>query len=366
VRRIHTKIWRSYLRLPIGMARSGGGPCMVNGNYDPLSDVRKLPTITIDLGRIRSGELLRSNGIDEHHVRLLMDCDDELPPILVQQNTMRVIDGMHRLHAARAMGRSRISAHLIEVDDNTAFLYGVAANITHGLPLSLADRRAAALRMMQLYPEWSDRALGRVCGLSGKTVAALRARDVADADTPNRRIGLDGRVRPVDGTLGRRVARELLAAKPTAPLRQIAREAGVSPGTVHRVRIEMGLASVGRAGPTPLQPAGITESWRGPRRPVSDRPAPDLERQMKAVYIEMDPRQILENLRQDPSLKYRDKGRELLRLLHPRPVLEVGREFVDVIPAHCVPAIARLTRLYAQEWLILANMLENRARQEVA
>lgn len=47
---------------------------------------------------------------------------------------MRVIDGMHRLRAAQLQGRTEIDARLLDISDAEAFLRGVAANVSHGLP----------------------------------------------------------------------------------------------------------------------------------------------------------------------------------------------------------------------------------------
>ncbi|GAA4463344.1 ParB N-terminal domain-containing protein [Phytohabitans houttuyneae] len=329
---------------------------MIDG-HSP-TDVRNFPVTTIPLDRLLAGEALRSYGIDADHVRVLMDHDGELPPILVQRSTMRVIDGMHRLHAARAKGCAEIHAHLLDVDDTAAFLYGVAANVSHGLPLSLADRKSAALRVMRLYPDWSDRALGRACGLSGKTVAALRATQESGLGATGRRIGLDGRARPVNGSAGRLLARQILERTPQAPLRQVAKEAGVSTGTVRKVRDEMGLRANSAHSTAPVHAAD------DPARPNA-RPS-EYSHRGRPARTEMDPERILENLRRDPSLKYRAKGRDLLRLLYRGPVLAVASEVVDEIPAHCIPAVAHLSRLYAQEWLALSTLLEDRARKDAA
>jgi hypothetical protein len=60
---------------------------------------------------------------------------------------MRVIDGMHRLLAASMNGRDTIEIRLSDGSPQDAFLRAVEANVTHGLPLSQADRRAAAKRI---------------------------------------------------------------------------------------------------------------------------------------------------------------------------------------------------------------------------
>jgi hypothetical protein len=45
--------------------------------------------------------------------------------------------------------------------------------MAHGLPLTLADRLAAAARIVTACPYWSDRAVAAVAGLSPKTVTAV-------------------------------------------------------------------------------------------------------------------------------------------------------------------------------------------------
>jgi ParB-like chromosome segregation protein Spo0J len=57
---------------------------------------------------------------------------------------MRVIDGMHRLMAASLQGRESIDVMFFHGSEIDVFLRAVQENITHGLPLSQADRRAAA------------------------------------------------------------------------------------------------------------------------------------------------------------------------------------------------------------------------------
>lgn len=87
---------------------------------------------------------------------------------------MRVIDGMHRVRAAQIRGETEIRATFFVGDDSEAFVAGVRANTTHGLPLSLEDREAAARRIVELFPDWSNRAIASVSGLSDKTVGAIR------------------------------------------------------------------------------------------------------------------------------------------------------------------------------------------------
>jgi hypothetical protein len=113
----------------------------------------------------------RLDGLDERHVALLMSSDpDNWPPLLVTPNgagVYDVIDGFHRLEAARRLGRTALPC---VVDDQAGYPEGVAANLRHGLPLRLSDRKAYARWLHELEPQLSLRELGRRCGLNHQTV----------------------------------------------------------------------------------------------------------------------------------------------------------------------------------------------------
>ncbi len=157
----------------------------------------------VALDQLRRGPLVRVLGEDHAHARLLAWTPQDLPPILVHRSSMTVIDGMHRVMAARLRGDKAIAAHFFEGGDSEAFVAAVRANIEHGKPLSLADREQAAERIMLLHPDWSDRAIGETCALSPKTVAGVRRRATAESPQLPARTGKDGRARPLDPAPGR-------------------------------------------------------------------------------------------------------------------------------------------------------------------
>jgi ParB-like chromosome segregation protein Spo0J len=90
----------------------------------------------------------RLAGEDPHHTQMLADSESTLPPILVHRATMQVIDGMHRLNAAILRGEKTIRARFFEGATAQAFVLAVQSNIAHGLPLTTADREAAAARII--------------------------------------------------------------------------------------------------------------------------------------------------------------------------------------------------------------------------
>jgi hypothetical protein len=75
----------------------------------PLAaDGSDLPSGTVPLSRLVTGDSPRLCGENSSHARMLASLRDALPPISVHRPTMRVIDGMHRLRAARLRGADKI------------------------------------------------------------------------------------------------------------------------------------------------------------------------------------------------------------------------------------------------------------------
>lgn len=152
--------------------------------------VRSLPIASLHVG-----DSLRQKGVDNHHACLLAESEGKLPPILVHRWTMRVIDGAHRLRAAELTGREVIAVEFFDGDEDEAFVRAVQANVRHGLPLTLADRTAAATRIVRTHPDWSDRRIAGLAGLSPKTVGAVRARSTEEIPQSAVRVGRDGKAR---------------------------------------------------------------------------------------------------------------------------------------------------------------------------
>ena len=292
----------------------------------------------------------RSGGVDAAHVQRLIEADWPLPPIVVHRPTMRVIDGFHRVAAAAQLGLDEIDAYVIDGSVESMFVLAVRANVTHGLPLSLADRRAAADRILCTHADWSDRAIASATGLSAKTVRGIRC---ASGEHPqlHKRLGKDGRLRPLNATTGRRLAAELLAASPDASLREIAAAVGVSPGTVRdvRARLSRGEDPV----PTGVEPGGA--------RRRAQRRAPHV--QPNSAPADLIP--VLMTLSKDPALRMNAAGRELLRWLHAHAVNAVdSAKIVQFAPGHCVEHLVEFASRCSANWALIAADLEHRAEQQ--
>jgi hypothetical protein len=112
-----------------------------------------------------------------------------------------LVDGFHRLAAARRRGLEKVTVSLLEVPEGVDLhALAFALNAVHGNPLTLSDRRAFAARLLRGHPDWSDREIGRHCGLVQPTVAKVRHELEQQAQIPvaTTRVGRDGR--PYDTT----------------------------------------------------------------------------------------------------------------------------------------------------------------------
>ena len=277
----------------------------------------------------------RIAGENGEHARLLAELDAKLPPIVVHRSTMRVIDGMHRLQAAMLRGDDDIDVLFFDGGAEDAFVLAVELNRAHGLPLSLSDRTAAAARIIDSHPEWSNRRIATATGLSASTVGVIRRRSTVQPAQSNARIGRDGRTRPNNSADGRRRAGELIASNPDASLREIARAAGISTSTASDVRARL------ERGESPVAPRqrSASQSTRG-REPWPE------------------PAEALVNLKRDPSLRFTEAGRCLLRFLDACAIdSEQWEEILQSVPSHQRDTVMNLARECAGSWESFANRL---------
>ncbi|PNG23290.1 ParB/RepB/Spo0J family partition protein [Streptomyces cahuitamycinicus] len=313
-----------------------------------LSEITRVP-----ISRITVVGSLRTVGEDPRHINALAEVCSELPPIVIHRRTMTVIDGVHRLRAVENSGATHISAVLFNGDEREAFVLAVKLNSNHGLPLSLADRKAAALHMLADFPEWSNRRLAGVVGLSDKTIAALRRRSGAELPHPTAvRLGRDGVAYPLAAGEGRRRALTYLAAHPDASVQEVARAAHISLTTAKDARKR---ARAAREEPqaTVQQNAGPVREREAGRPPTGKRPS--------AHPVSTDPTPAVRRLRADPSLRFTEVGRKLLRTLDPSaPQPHEWAAMASSLPIHCAPLIAELARHHAESWQLLAESLTER------
>lgn len=291
---------------------------------DDRRTVRSVPIASLHVG-----DSLRQKGVDNNHARLLAESEGKLPPILVHRSTMRVIDGAHRLRAAELTGRETIAVEFFDGDEDEAFVRAVQANVGHGLPLTLADRTAAATRFVRTHPDWSDRRIAGLAGLSPKTVGAVRARSTEEIPQSTVRVGRDGR------------ARHLPRRKASPAIQEVPEErasAGDGP-----------TVAVTRPGPPshPLPQRAPRTAEQALRCGPAAAPCRDRTADRMARY---------QALCQDPSFRMTETGRFLLRLLELH-IVRVGEwdRLIANVPPHQADSVADLARECAKAWLDFAE-----------
>jgi ParB-like chromosome segregation protein Spo0J len=328
------------------------------------SEQRRRATVPIE--SLLPGESPRSAGIDQSHVMQLVEIESPLPPILVERHTMRVIDGMHRLLAALVKGNSEIEVEFFDGGVEDAFLLAVEANVVHGLPLSQLDRRLAATRIIDSHPHMSDRAIARAVGLGAKAVAGIRRSSSGPGMQVDARVGRDGRLRPLSSDEGRRRAAEVLTERPEASLREVARLAGISPATVSDVKkkLEAGEEPTVSYSPPAKNSAGTPEPSEADPAGKNLERVPTVARSHRIPAATVtDPALELDKLMRDPSLRFKQEGRHLLRLLQQNTMSqEDWIELTEVVPPHCGALIVDLARQFAQTWMGFAQELDERFR----
>ncbi len=327
---------------------------------DPMTMVEQLPEVNVPVASLVPGFHLRHEGTDAAHVRLLADAAGsvKLPAILVQKRGSRIIDGMHRVEAAKLRGEWTISARVVDCTDSEALVLAVRSNTLHGLPLSRADRISSAKRILTAHADWSDRAVAGITGLSAKSIASLRNSATGDTRFDGKRLGRDGKRRPVMPGEGRRRAAEYINAHPDASLREVARETDVSLGTVHDVRERIRRGADHAAG-TPARPAEeVADRPAAAATPISPRPIAVIHGAGARQTQRLAWPAISAKLTADPALRYTDGGRAFLRwmALHSMQADE-WREFIDAIPQHWLKEVSRIAASMSEEWRQFAERL---------
>lgn len=300
--------------------------------------------VSITLVDLAATPSFREGGINHEHVTRLVDLAGHWPPILVGCSDRRVIDGVHRVAAARQLGWSHIEASFFDGGPDEALIEFVQRNVYHGLPLTLRERKQAGRRILVAQPGWSDRRIAELCGISPKTVGRLR---LIAGERPNEelpqldagsRVGRDDRSRPVDGaSLRSRIAEEI-KAQPGASLRSIAATVGASPETVRSVRMTMGRLAGGQPDTGEALDPPVTAS--GPVPSVRAAPEP---------------------WKDDAALLSRDDGEDFVAWFDRTSVRESDCVRVETVPLSRVYEIADEARRRSEVWTEFARSLEARS-----
>jgi ParB-like chromosome segregation protein Spo0J len=302
-------------------------------------------TSEVYLTLLKLGMSPRVGGEDLDHVEALSFCLDDCPPILVERSTSTVIDGVHRVLAAKMLGRTTIAARFFDGTHEQAFVEAVKANVTHGKPLTLSEREAAAKKLLVMHGDWSNRLIASVCGLSDKTIGRVR-KTTADDPQLTARVGRDGRYRRVDSRPLRDQIAAALRAEPDANAEDLARMLSTSPSTVRDVRKRL------RRGEDPTQPesgaTAVASSRTFTHKSNTDHPATSAAFEWSS----------------DRAILALPRGSELAEWLdHTKVRAADWGPLVAEIPLGRIPQLIEEAGARSVEWTNFAAALEARFRE---
>jgi ParB-like chromosome segregation protein Spo0J len=284
----------------------------------------------VDVCALRQGWRLRTQEIDADHLNVICLAKGKWPPIVVRRGDNAIIDGNYRYLAACRLGYTHIECMYFDGGDEDAFLEALRRNLTHGLPLSLEDRKRAARLLLQSHPEWSDRRIAGECSLAPGTLRRLRAGmpTPGEANAVTSRLGRDGRRRPVDPEASRQRILRVIAAHPEHSLGEIARITQTSPATVRSVVKRPPQESHG-SGPQMLDTRGLIGTACG-------------------AWVA------------DSALSSMVDGKDFAHWLEQTTIRAEWEGFVDGVPLSRVYEVADEARRRGRAWVEFAERLEAR------
>ncbi len=140
--------------------------------------------LAIEIGLIQVDRDLqmREAGVDPGTVAEYaeaMAAGATFPPVTVyfDGEAYWLADGFHRVEAARLNGAETIVANIREGTRRHATLTAVAANASHGLRRTSADKRRAVARLLSdpEWANWSSRQIALACAVDKGTVERVRS-----------------------------------------------------------------------------------------------------------------------------------------------------------------------------------------------
>ena len=150
----------------------------------------KLTDIRIDGGTQTRAEI--SNATVEEYSEAVLE-GAKFPPVDVFFDGVEnwLADGFHRYHAHKRAKVTDIAATIHNGSKDDALVFALGANRANGLRRTNEDKRKCVTIALDRWPQWSDRRIAEICGVSPTTVSSVRPM-VSNLDTVTQRVGKDG------------------------------------------------------------------------------------------------------------------------------------------------------------------------------
>lgn len=143
-----------------------------------------------------------------------IEAGENLPPIVLERESRKLLDGMHRYRAYRQLGIHEIEAEYHRIPESVpAKLYAASLSTRHGDRISGVDLREVARETIKSNPDFSMQTIAQLLGVTRQTVG----RWVSDITERRREV---------------RKVRALLLSRAGWSTREIERYLGVGHATV--------------------------------------------------------------------------------------------------------------------------------------
>lgn len=166
-----------------------------------------MKTITLPIDDICTGGGTQTRSEINHFVvneyAELMQAGVKFPPVEVvfDGENYWLVDGFHRHHAAAQAEVETLEAIVRDGTHRDAILAAAKANATHGLRRTNADKKRAALVLLNdsEWKQWSDNAIAEACCVSQPFVSKIRAELITVISSePQRRLCRNGKKQKVE------------------------------------------------------------------------------------------------------------------------------------------------------------------------
>ena len=141
----------------------------------------------LDIDKIRiDGDTQPRVAIDENVVKQYADdleAGAKFPPVQVMSDgaTYWLVDGFHRYHAHKKLGKTQIAAKVANGVQTEAQWQSLTANKAHGLRRTNEDKAKAILKALKLRPDVTDYVIADHVGVAA-TLEALKKRDLSNPE----------------------------------------------------------------------------------------------------------------------------------------------------------------------------------------
>jgi len=94
------------------------------------------------------------------------------PALKVQKGTRKIIDGLHRYHAAKEVGIEKLYIEYVDVPDKDLRAKAYEFNKAHGIPYSTAERNEVIWKLRRV-DGWTETDIGKLTNLTQPRVSQI-------------------------------------------------------------------------------------------------------------------------------------------------------------------------------------------------